>query len=201
MNHLSDILQKFKRTHLLVVGDLMLDRFIWGDVERISPEAPVPVLRVASENSKLGGAANVISNIRSLGGRVSACGIVGRDDAGKRILENLRRLRVSMGGVFSDGEFQTIQKTRIIARPRHQQIVRLDREKNGAIREPTLKKLRQSVLQRAGRRPGAALSAHRTGAAPAPPPPPPPELVERRKLICVVDPKKENYARYWSPSL
>src|SRR2546428_4992981 len=201
MNHLSDILKKFKRTHLLVVGDLMLDRFIWGDVERISPEAPVPVLRVASENSKLGGAANVISNIRSLGGRVSACGIVGRDDAGKRILEDLRRLRVSMGGVFSDGEFQTIQKTRIIARPRHQQIVRLDREKNGAIREPTLKKLRQFVLQRAGRCDGVVISDYGKGvvherllAAVT-------ELVERRKLIYVVDPKKENYARYRSPSL
>jgi len=106
MNHLSDILQKFKRTHLLVVGDLMLDRFIWGDVERISPEAPVPVLRVASENSKLGGAANVISNIRSLGGRVSACGIVGRDDAGKRILEDLLRLRFSMGGLFPTASFK-----------------------------------------------------------------------------------------------
>src|SRR5438552_17904880 len=116
MNHLSDILQKFKRTHLLVVGDLMLDRFIWGDVERLSPEAPVPVLRVASENSKLGGAANVISNIRSLGGRVSACGIVGRDDAGKRILEDLRRIRVSVGGVFSVGEFLTFITVRMIDR-------------------------------------------------------------------------------------
>src|SRR6266496_2993111 len=151
MNHLSDILQKFKRTHLLVVGDLMLDRFIWGD--------------------------------------------------GKRILEDLRRLRVSMGGVFSDGEFQTIQKTRIIARPRHQQIVRLDREKNGAIREPTLKKLRQFVLQRAGRCDGVVISDYGKGvvherllAAVT-------ELVERRKLIYVVDPKKENYARYRSPSL
>src|SRR5439155_608052 len=106
-----------------------------------------------------------------------------------------------MGGVFSDGEFQTIQKTRIIARPRHQQIVRLDREKNGAIREPTLKKLRQFVLQRAGRCDGVVISDYGKGvvherllAAVT-------ELVERRKLIYVVDPKKENYARYRSPSL
>src|SRR5438552_15867636 len=104
MNHLSDILQKFKRTHLLVVGDVMLDRFVWGDVERISPEAPVPVLRVASENSKLGGAAIVISNIRSLGGRVSASGIVDRDEARKGILEDWRRLGVSLGEVSSDAE-------------------------------------------------------------------------------------------------
>ena len=69
---LIKILEQFPRVHLLVVGDLMLDRFLWGDVDRISPEAPVPVLRVASESSRLGGAANVIHNIRTLGGRVTA---------------------------------------------------------------------------------------------------------------------------------
>ncbi|MGH7855183.1 MAG: PfkB family carbohydrate kinase, partial [Candidatus Binatia bacterium] len=85
MLQLSAILDKFSDVNLLVVGDLMLDRFIWGDVERLSPEAPVPVLRVVSEKASLGGAANVIRNIRSLGGRVTACGIVGKDEAGKRV--------------------------------------------------------------------------------------------------------------------
>ncbi|MGH7809313.1 MAG: bifunctional heptose 7-phosphate kinase/heptose 1-phosphate adenyltransferase, partial [Candidatus Binatia bacterium] len=71
MNHLLAIVEKFSRANLLVVGDLMLDRFIRGEVDRISPEAPVPVLQVVSEQSSLGGAANVIHNITSLGGRVT----------------------------------------------------------------------------------------------------------------------------------
>src|SRR5207249_11651091 len=91
MNRLPSILEKFRDVHLLVVGDLMLDRFIWGEVERLSPEAPVPVLRVVSENASLGGAANVIHNIRTLGGRVTACGIVGKDNAGERIMSALRK--------------------------------------------------------------------------------------------------------------
>ena len=201
MKNLFDILPKFKRTHLLVVGDLMLDRFIWGDVERISPEAPVPVLRVASENARLGGAANVISNICSLGGQVSACGVIGPDAAGKRILEGLRGLGVSTTGVLADVEFQTIQKTRIIARPRQQQIVRLDREKNGGIGETTLKKIRQFVLQQAARCDGVIISDYGKGVvheallgAIA-------KLVENKNVICVIDPKKENYGRYRSPSL
>src|SRR5919199_5113492 len=88
------ISQQFSARHLLVIGDLMLDRFIWGDVERISPEAPVPVLRVTSESFRLGGAANVVHNVRSLGAKVSACGVVGRDAAGRTIIQSLRRLGI-----------------------------------------------------------------------------------------------------------
>ncbi|MFQ5540471.1 MAG: bifunctional heptose 7-phosphate kinase/heptose 1-phosphate adenyltransferase, partial [Candidatus Binatia bacterium] len=101
------LLGKFRRCHLLVVGDLMLDRFIWGDVERISPEAPVPVLRVTSESLRLGGAANVIHNIQTLGGRVTACGIVGHDATGKRLFQRLREIGVSTAGVFFETNFQT----------------------------------------------------------------------------------------------
>src|SRR6266545_4864742 len=121
MNTLLSTVEKFRNAHLLVVGDLMLDRFIWGEVERLSPEAPVPVLRVVSENACLGGAANVIHNVRTLGGRVTACGIIGRDDAGKRIVGSLRKVGASTAGVFTDARFLTIQKSRIIASPRYQQ--------------------------------------------------------------------------------
>src|SRR3970040_1529540 len=101
MKNLLDLVGNFHKAHLLVVGDLMLDRFVWGDVERISPEAPVPVLRVRSESSRLGGAANVIHNIRSLGGKVTACGVIGKDEAAKRILQGVRRGKGDRaGGVF-----------------------------------------------------------------------------------------------------
>src|SRR2546428_11473136 len=81
MKFLLDILARFRRAHLLVVGDLMLDRFIWGDVEKISPEAPVTVMRVMAESHRLGGAPNVIHNVRSLGAHVTACGTVGTETA------------------------------------------------------------------------------------------------------------------------
>src|SRR5919198_453605 len=201
MKNLLDIVQKFKRTHLLVVGDLMLDRFIWGEVERISPEAPVPVLRVASENFRLGGAANVINNIRSLGGQVSACGVVGRDAAGKRVLQALRRIGVGTRGVLIDAQFQTIQKTRIIARPRQQQIVRLDREPNGDIGETTLKKVRRFVLDESAQCSGVVISDYGKGIVHEALLGTVTRLVEQKNVICVIDPKKENYSRYRSVSL
>ena len=193
MTKLLEILARFKGAHLLVVGDLMLDRFVLGDVERLSPEAPVPVLRVVSEDRRLGGAANVVHNIRSLGGRVTACGIIGNDDAGKRILGILRRIGASTAGVLTDRKFQTIQKSRIIASPHHQQIVRLDRESREPIHGATLKRLREFILDRAARCDGVVISDYGKGVVHA-------ELlsvlaarVGKRKILYVVDPKKENF--------
>lgn len=201
MNKLLDILDRFHRVHLLVIGDLMLDRFIWGDVERISPEAPVPVLRVTSESSRLGGAANVIHNVRSLGGRVTACGVIGRDDAGKKLLRALRDVGASTTGVFLDREYPTIQKSRIIARPRNQQIVRLDRENDCGMQSATLKRLREFVLQRAKRCDGIILSDYGKGVVHGELLSCIAQVIGKDKIICVVDPKKENYARYRLPTL
>lgn len=201
MNKLLEILARFKQAHLLVVGDLMLDRFVMGDVERLSPEAPVPVVRVVSEDRRLGGAANVVHNIRTLGGRVTACGVIGNDDAGKRILGVLRRVGASTAGVFTDRNFQTIQKSRIIASPHHQQIVRLDRESREPIHAATLKRLRDFIVDRAARCDGVVISDYGKGAVHD-------ELLStlaarlaKRKIICVVDPKRENFAHYRFPTL
>ena len=200
MRDLLEILQKFKRAHLLVVGDLMLDRFVWGEVERLSPEAPVPVLRVVSESLRLGGAANVVHNICSLGARATVCGIVGKDEAGKRIVATLRKMGASTGGVFADGNFQTIQKSRIIASPHHQQIVRLDREGRSAVAAATLKKLRDFIRTRAVHCDGVIISDYGKGAVHA-------ELLSalaqqsKKNVVCVVDPKKENYQHYRFPTL
>ena len=199
--NLLDILQRFRRAHLLVVGDLMLDRFIWGDVERISPEAPVPIMRVMAESHRLGGAANVIHNILSLGARVTACGVIGRDMAGRRLVHDLRRAGASTAGIVGDKRVQTTQKSRIIARPRHQQIVRLDRENQNPIAEATLKRLREFVLANTKSCDGIVISDYGKGVVHesllrsiAP-------LVRRKKLICVIDPKKENYGGYQFPTL
>lgn len=200
-NRLLAILRKFRRSRILVVGDLMLDRFIWGDVERISPEAPVPVLRVNSESYRLGGAANVIHNVRTLGGKVTVCGVVGRDEAGRKLIQGLRGIGIPKGGVFSENHFQTTQKSRVIARPRHQQIVRLDRETQDGVREQLRRRIRQFVEQQAARCQGIVISDYGKGVIH-------PQLLEliadlvrRKGLICVVDPKKENFRFYRNATL
>ncbi len=200
-SRLLALLSKFRRCHLLVVGDLMLDRFIWGDVDRISPEAPVPVLRVISESFRLGGAANVIHNITTLGGKVTACGVIGGGEMGKRLLSGLREIGVSTAGVFLERHLQTTQKTRVIARPRHQQIVRLDRENHGEIRQGLLRRIRQFVGRQMNRCDGIVLSDYGKGVIH-------PELLElvadwvkKKDFLCVVDPKKENFKFYRNPSL
>ena len=201
MTRLVDILEKFRAAHLLVVGDLMLDRFIWGDVDRISPEAPVPVLQVRSESFRLGGAANVIHNIRSLGGRVTACGVVGRDSAGHTVTNGLRRIGASTAGVYSDARYPTTEKSRIIAGPGHQQIVRLDREHHGAVSASTRRRLRQFVLQRAPRCDGIVISDYGKGVVDEELLSSVEELTRNENAVCVVDPKKENYGHYRRPTL
>lgn len=119
-------LRRFGSVRVLVVGDLILDQFIWGRVDRISPEAPVPVVRVADESFRLGGAANVVHNVRALGGRATACGVVGADATGRRLIRLLREINAGIAGVVSSRRIETTLKTRIVAH--QQQVVRLDRE-------------------------------------------------------------------------
>ena len=201
MPGLPEILNKFSQQRLLVIGDLMLDRFIWGEVERLSPEAPVPVLRVCSESSRLGGAANVVHNVRSLGAQVSACGVVGADGAGKTLVADLQRIGASTSGVFADQEVNSIQKTRIIARPSHQQIVRLDRENHTAIGDATLEKICRFIMRKASRFDGILVSDYGKGVIH-------PELLNclaslasNKNVRLVIDPKRENYERYQHASL
>lgn len=128
---------------VLVVGDLMLDHYIWGSVQRISPEAPVPVVNVLRESVLLGGAGNVLHNILTLGGRGLLCGVVGADDAGRWLSEDLKAKGVEIGGIVVEDERPTTQKTRIIAH--QQQIVRYDHEKKSEISSKTEKKFIQFI--------------------------------------------------------
>jgi len=201
MDNLLKLVEKFSRTNLLVVGDLMLDRFIRGEVERISPEAPVPVVRVLSESTSLGGAANVVHNVRTLGGRATACGIVGNDDSGKRVIAALRKAGASTAGVFVDGAVETIQKTRVIASPRHQQVVRLDRESRQPASAATRKKLRDFIRTALGRYDGIVISDYGKGAIHKELLDIVGERVARSKIVCIIDPKKENYRHYRFPTL
>lgn len=128
MNHneLLPFISKFPDARIMVIGDLMVDEYIWGNVSRVSPEAPVPVVSVTSESLRLGGAGNVVNNIRTLGGKVLLAGIVGNDEMGRKVIHDLHKMGLETKGVIVEPERVTTVKTRIIAQ--HQQVVRYDRE-------------------------------------------------------------------------
>jgi D-beta-D-heptose 7-phosphate kinase/D-beta-D-heptose 1-phosphate adenosyltransferase len=119
------IIKEFRNRRILVIGDLILDHYIWGNVNRISPEAPVPVVEVTRENFLLGGAANVAHNIVSLGAHAAVTGIIGEDIAGEALRNILGQKGIDCSGLFTENRPTTV-KTRVIAHS--QQIVRFDRE-------------------------------------------------------------------------
>lgn len=126
MKNLKNIIHKFKQANILVVGDLILDEYIWGSVERISPEAPVPVLWANKRTFVPGGTANVANNICSLGGKVTLLGVIGSDANSRILLSELKKKKINTSGIFVENNRHTTVKTRILAG--HQQLVRVDWE-------------------------------------------------------------------------
>src|SRR4249920_4113812 len=124
---LKELLKEVHSKRILVIGDLMLDEFVWGKVGRISPEAPVPVVEVTGESFYPGGAANVARNLREFVDRVAVIGMLGKDRSGRQLRELLAEQNIDTSSAIEDERFCTIVKTRIIAL--HQQVVRVDREK------------------------------------------------------------------------
>jgi rfaE bifunctional protein kinase chain/domain len=127
LKRLRQILDRAASKRIMVIGDLMLDEFVWGKVGRISPEAPVPVVHVTHETFFPGGAANVARNLREFTDRVDVIGLIGKDRSGQQLRELLAKRKMDISDTIQDEKFQTIVKTRIIAR--NQQVVRVDREK------------------------------------------------------------------------
>lgn len=124
---LLKILEQFKSKKILVIGDIMLDKYIWGDVSRISPEAPVQVVHVEKETYAPGGASNVASNVAALNGKSFMVGIAGNDEAKGILLHELKRIGVNTEGIFTDRKKPTVQKVRIVGKS--QQLLRVDYEK------------------------------------------------------------------------
>jgi D-beta-D-heptose 7-phosphate kinase/D-beta-D-heptose 1-phosphate adenosyltransferase len=179
---------------VFVVGDVMLDEFIWGNVVRISPEAPVPVVEVTHQSFHLGGAGNVAGNVRSLGGAAALAGVVGQDAAGGKVREELSAAGVDAFLAASDTGRPTTMKTRIIAH--HQQVVRADRELSDDISD----RLEEELIEKARRAlPGCdalVLSDYQKGVVT-------PRLVRsllaltrRRAIPVLVDPKVPHFSRY-----
>ena len=141
MQRLKNIIKKFPKARILVLGDLILDEYIWGDVQRISPEAPVPVVWANKRSYVLGGAANVANNIKSFGADVRLCGVSGRDKNMDILLATLKKQNISRQGILCARNRHTTVKTRIIAG--HQQVVRLDWEHT----QPLTKKLNSQLYE------------------------------------------------------
>lgn len=126
MNKITDLLANIEGRNIAVVGDVMLDQYFWGEVSRVSPEAPVPVIDITDETYHLGGAANVAQNLISLGMTPTLCGLLGDDNRGKRFVEICDELNIISSGLYKSPDRITTVKTRIIGN--NQQIARLDRE-------------------------------------------------------------------------
>jgi D-glycero-beta-D-manno-heptose-7-phosphate kinase len=178
-----------------VLGDLILDEFIWGRVDRISPEAPVPVVEVTRESESLGGAANVAANIVALGGRAELVGLVGDDAEGDRLLKQLAAREIGITGVIRWPGRRTTTKSRLIAH--HQQVCRFDRESRAPLPESLADRLRQEAAEAASRTLAFVISDYAKGVVT-------PSVVSAlikstRRLgrLVAVDPKQRDLALYY----
>jgi len=187
------IVQNFKKKRVLVLGDLMLDKYIWGNVARISPEAPVPVVEVKKDTSCLGGAGNASHNLKSLGAFPLMVGVVGDDSEGQWIKENVPDSR----GIFVDESRPTTVKTRIIAH--HQQVVRVDLEKKSPI--PSLMEERIFNFIREERYDGILISDYNKGTLTKSLMNKVLSFAQERKIPVFADPKFENFFLFSSVTL
>ncbi len=192
----SAIIERMGKCRIVIYGDVMLDEFVWGDVTRISPEAPVPVVDIRRESIRLGGAANVLANVLALGGAAKLVGITGHDRAGERLHEELRRVGATDAGrgcVIDESRPTTI-KTRIIAH--NQLVVRADREARHAASADIENKLIEELENALRESDALVISDYDKGAVT-------PAvlhhilaLARERNLPTFVDPKTRNYSHY-----
>jgi len=184
----------FKGRHILVVGDLMLDEFVRGDVARISPEAPVPILEVRDRHSTPGGAANAAHNVTSLGGTVSVIGVVGADAAGDTLRELITGAGMDASGVLSDAARPTTHKTRIVARG--QQVVRIDQESRAKVSDSVAKALVEKARAAVAKADGCIVSDYGKGVVSKELVRAVTEAARARNIPVVVDPKRKDFSVY-----
>ena len=143
--HARDLFERMRGRRVLVVGDVMLDEWVWGSVSRISPEAPVPVVAVADHSFTLGGAANVANNLRAIGAAVGIAGAVGDDPEGERVRALLDGIAVDRSAIVTVGGRPTTRKTRIVAHS--QQVVRADWESRAPLDPPDRARMAETVAR------------------------------------------------------
>lgn len=188
------LLTHFSDGRILVVGDVILDEFLYGEAERISPEAPVPVVDIRRQATQLGGAANVVNNLAALGAKAALCGMIGNDEGGNRILKLLHDLNVPTEGTVVEIGRPTSVKTRIIAS--NQQVVRFDREDRAPLSDGAAKKIKDFIRRAQKNFNAVIISDYGKGVVSK-------ELVEaildaakKQKMPVLVDPKPENFGLY-----
>ncbi|BCA54049.1 D-beta-D-heptose 7-phosphate kinase, domain I of bifunctional protein HldE [Nitrospira sp. KM1] len=191
---LRQYIQRFPQASVLVIGDLILDHYIWGRVSRISPEAPVPVVHVDSESMRLGGAANVFNNVLALGGKADLCGIIGADESGRRLLKELGPRRSGRGGVVIDHDRPTTRKSRVIAH--NQQVVRYDVERRGEPKPLLQKRMLRYVESRLRELSCVVVSDYAKGVITAALMSELTRLAALRRVPVIVDPKVEHFSYY-----
>ncbi|MFA5041356.1 MAG: D-glycero-beta-D-manno-heptose-7-phosphate kinase [Bdellovibrionales bacterium] len=199
MSNLASRLDQFIDQCILCIGDLMLDRYVYGQVERISPEAPIPVLHVQRETATLGGAGNVVRNIAALGGKVDVIGVIGADKAGEDLAKEFRALTDVTAHLFCDPLRATTQKTRFIAGG--QQLLRTDREKAMPIELDVEQKIIEQLPSAIKKAQAVILSDYVKGVLTPKIISETLRLAKKEKKIVVVDPKGRNFGRYKGASI
>jgi len=194
MEKLKRLVKKIKNKNIAVIGDIIVDHYIWGDVERISPEAPVPVVFVKKEEYKPGGASNTCNNIISLSGKTTLFGTIGNDEIGKRAILKFKNINIDTSSIIIDSSRPTTLKTRIIARK--QQVVRVDKEKTEKLKKEISDKILNNLEEKINEFDGIIISDYGKGVVnryllskliP---------FVVKKKKIITVDPKTEHFFYY-----
>jgi D-glycero-beta-D-manno-heptose-7-phosphate kinase len=192
--HIENILGRFPGKRIAVVGDLMVDRYYWGAVRRVSPEAPVPVVEVESESVRLGGAANVANNIQTLGGKPVVVGIVGDDHIGEVLRDLVTAAGFDGSGLVTDSSRPTTVKTRVIAQGQH--VVRIDNESKAPCSASLRKEIVEAIRREIQNLDGIIIEDYNKGVVTR-------EVIEdviglarQHKKIIAVDPKFDNFLDY-----
>lgn len=196
---LKSVFGTMKSKRIMVIGDLMLDEYIWGKVDRISPEAPVPVVEVQSELFKLGGAGNVANNLLSLGAKVIINAVRGNDRHGDILNGILEDLKLPTESVFIDNKRSTTVKTRIIAHT--QQVARIDKEDKSLISEAMLRKLMSSYKDNLGKLDALIISDYGKGVVSKKLINQVVPIARQNSIPVCVDPKERNFPHYKNVSV
>lgn len=194
MRRLAQWPARFREARVLVVGDLIVDEFVWGKVDRISPEAPVPVVKVTDKSLRWGGAANVANNLRAMGAKVSLAGLLGADEPGRWLLRDVRKKGVKTEGILLDPTRPSTLKTRIIAHS--QQVVRIDREQSEPLPQERGEKLRAFLRQQASSVDAIIVSDYGKGVVDELLMEEVRGLMRKRGIIACVDPKVSPFTIY-----
>lgn len=195
----TELLANASGKRIAVLGDIMLDRYFWGSVQRISPEAPVPVVDIERESAHLGGASNVAANLQSLGAEPFMLGLIGEDSSGNTVLDLLRASGMNTDGILTDSLRPTTVKTRVLGNNQH--ITRLDREVKSPVENAVAERLLGALEAASEKLAGIILEDYNKGVIT-------PFLLQRviafareRSLSVFVDPKLTNFFEYRSVTL